>query len=291
MRIDKSLRFARRWLVPPGIYDLLKNVKQGKCRRPGNLTREEIVLLEENQLLKDRHLGSRCFILGAGPSIREQDISKLQGEYVISVSNTFVHPEFSRIRPRYHALPPLIKNHGVLHSEEKFMGWLRAMEIRTVNAEMFMHIGDRELVERNGLFRNRTIHWVEYQSEWDESFDTPVDLTCIPSIWSVSELALTAALYLGFDKIYLLGIDHDWFNGVLVYFYDHTKDHSLRPDEKDLAFIDSEFQMRRHSKIFRKYKYLYSIKNNIYNANADPDHYMDTFPKVEFDTLFSQHAA
>jgi len=73
---------------------------------------------------------------------------------------------------------------------------------------------------------------------------------------------------------------------VLVYFYDHTKEHALRPDQSDLSFADSEFQMRRHAYIFKKYKYLYSMKKNIYNANANPRHYLDVFPKVDYDSLF-----
>lgn len=285
MRVLK--RFCRQWMIPPGIWRLLAQLKSGKKRQLPALSHEELLLLKKNEELKDRHAGSRCFILGGGSSVKEQDIGKLEGEFVISVSNTFVHPEFSRIKPRYHVLPPLLKSHGQLHSEEQFVGWLREMESATGNAEMFMHIGDHGMVERNGLFNNRVIHWVEYSDAWDEEFDAPINLSCIPPIWSVSELALTAAVYLGFDKIYLIGIDHDWFNGVLVYFYDHTREHSLRPDQSDLSFADSEFQMRRHAYIFRKYKYLYSIRKNIYNANANRRHYLDVFPKVDYDALFA----
>ncbi|MDH5666803.1 MAG: hypothetical protein OEY86_02180 [Nitrospira sp.] len=242
--------------------------------------------MKSNEELKDRHVGSRCFVLGAGSSVKEQDIGKLEGEFVISVSNTFVHQEFPRIKPRYHTLPPLLRGHGGLHSEKKFVGWLQEMEIATGGAEMVMHIGDRGMVERNSLFKGRPIHWVEYMRERPESFDGPIDLASLPPIWSVSELAITIAVYLGFEKIYLVGIDHDWFNGALVYFYDHTKEHALRPNETDLSFVDSEFQMRRHAYIFKKYKYLFSMKGNIYNANANPRHYLDVFPKVDYDTLF-----
>jgi hypothetical protein len=277
---------VKQWLAPPGVWQLMAKIKSAQQSWPALSNAERNTLLKNNAELEDRHVGSRCFILGAGSSVKEQDISKLGGEFVISVSNTFVHPDFSRIKPRYHVLPPLLRSHGRLHSEEKFSGWLRAMDVATGDAEMFMHIGDRGIVERNGLFKNRIIHWVEYSVAWDENFDAPINLMCVPPIWSVSELALTVAVYLGFDKIYLVGIDHDWFNGVLVYFYDHTKEHALRPNESDLGFADSEFQMRRHAVIFKKYKYLYWMKKNIYNANANPRHYLDVFPKVNFDSLF-----
>lgn len=284
--MDNHKQFFKQWLAPPGVWQLLAKIKSGRQSGYALSNAEESTLRKQAAELKDRHVGSRCFILGAGSSVNEQNIGKLEGEFVISVSNTFVHPDFYRIKPQYHVLPSLVKSHGRLHSEEKFVQWLRAMDVATGNAEMFMHIGDRGMVERNGLFKNHFIHWVEYSIAWDEDFDLPIDLMCVPPIWSVSELALTVAVYLGFDKIYLVGIDHDWFNGVLVYFYDHTKEHAMRPDQSDLSFADSEFQMRRHAYIFKKYKYLYSMKKNIYNANANPRHYLDVFPKVNFDSLF-----
>lgn len=249
-----------------------------------NKSEEERSLLLANRQLEGRHAGQRCFLLGAGSSISRQDLSKLEGETVISVSNTFVHPLFSEFKPLYHVLPPLLASHSNQYSAENFVTWLRAMEQKTRSAEMVLHIGDRKIIEENDLFREQTIHWVEYTT-WDGNFDLAIDLAQIPKIWSVSETAVTLSVYLGFKEIYLIGFDHDWFNGTLVYFFDHSKDHALRPDQANLDYVDAEFQMRRHAEIFRKYKYLYSIRKNIYNANADKNHYMDVFPRVDFDAI------
>ncbi|MCQ1774912.1 hypothetical protein NOI24_26805 [Neorhizobium galegae] len=253
-------------------------------------TDEERELLLATQELQDRHSGQRCFLLGAGSSISHQDLSKLQGETVISVSNTFVHPLFRTFRPRYHVLPPLVSSHGKIYPTEKFVAWLKDMEQKTFDAEMMLHIGDRNMIEQNGLFRGQVIHWVEY-GLWDGSFDFPINLAHIPKIWSVSEAAVTLAVYMGFSEIYLIGFDHDWFNGKLVYFFDHTKQHAMRPDQANLDFVDAEFQMRRHAEIFRKYKYLNSFRKNIYNANAHENHYLDVFPKVDFDSIFRSDRA
>ena len=58
-------------------------------------------------------------------------------------------------------------------------------------------------------------------------------------------------------------------------------------EEKSKALgVDSEFQMRRHAQIFNKYKKLFALKENIYNANANPNSYVDTFPKVKYEELF-----
>lgn len=277
----KFRQFFKQWLVPPEWWRLLSNLKY----RSKNISFERRQIIRHNQALKNTQIGSRCFILGAGPSVNSQDIKKLTNETVISVSNTFVHPDFGLVKPKYHVLPPIMQNHGDLYSEEKFVVWLKEMEEATGDAEMFFHLGDKAMLERNSLFKGRIIHWVEY-ADWRGNFSHQLSLNNIPKIGSVSELAITVAVYLGFDAIYLLGIDHDWFNGLFVYFYDHKTQHAIKPDQSALPNLDAEFQMRRHADIFKKYKYLYSLKNNIYNANSDPSHYMDVFPKVKYDSLF-----
>jgi hypothetical protein len=255
----------------------------GMIGRP--YTQEELLLLRENEALRNRHHGMRCFILGTGSSIARQDLKKLAGEVVMTVSNFFVHPDMSIIRPRYHVLPPVLASHLQYNSVESYMEWFAEMERKTGDAELFFHIGDRAELLTRGLYRNRTVHWVDYESGRGEQTISDLDLAMILPIWSVSETAITVALYLGFSEIYLLGFDHDWFNGLHVYF--HRKDeHKVQTDKSNLAFIDSEFQMRRHADIFRKYKFLFALRENIFNANANPDSYVDVFPKVDFDSLF-----
>lgn len=280
----KIKNFFKQWLIPPAILRLFIQLIYPASR--SKLSTEDYRLIKKSEILIKRHNNTRCFIMGAGSSIKEQDISKMEGEVIISVSNTFVHPDFLKIRPRYHVLPPLMKSHGRFYNKEKLLVWLREMEAATGQAEMFLHIGDKKMIEENELFIGRIIHWVEYADFWNGDFDTTIDFAKLPPIWSVSELALTVALYMNFSKVYLVGFDHDWFNGALVYFYDHIKEHKLRPDINNLSYVDSEFQMRRHAEIFKKYKYLNQMKKNIYNANANVKTYVDVFPKVEFESLF-----
>jgi hypothetical protein len=97
------------------------------------------------------------------------------------------------------------------------------------------------------------------------------------------------AVFLGFKRIYLLGLDHDWFNGVYNYFYDQNTDHKIGSDLSKVAFADSEFQMRRHAFIFKKYKELYKLHGNIFNCNADQNSYVDVFPKMPLQEALSEH--
>ncbi len=280
------IQFIKKWFISPGILHTLNKVN-GNIKL-SLMSLEDKQLLKENLKIKNKYSSSRCFIMGAGSSVKSQDMKKLEGEFVISVSNTFAHPDFKIIKSKFHVIPPLLKSHLGTFEINDFIQWLKVMESATGDAEMFIHIGDRVLIEENCIFKNRIIHWVEY-SLWDGNFNTPIDLCRIPDIGSVSEVAISVAMYLGFEKIYLIGIDHDWFNGLFIYFYDQSKDHVMQADIKSINHIDSEYQMRRHSEIFKKYKYLGSLKNNIYNANSNNQTYLDVFPKVDYDTLFGNN--
>lgn len=272
-----------KWFIPSGYLQIIRKSKQRKAKKRNN---EDKILLRESRNLLNRHANQRCFILGAGSSIKSQDLVRLKDEIVISVSNTFVHPDYHIIKPKYHAIPSLIESHGHVYKRDLWISWLKEMQSRTLNAEMFLHIGDRLLIENNNLFKDRKIYWNDY-IDWDESPVTDIDLSRVPSVWSVSEYAITIALYMGFKEIFLLGFDHDWFNGPLVYFYDEKKEHVMQPSKERISFADAEFQMRRHAKIFKKYKYLNAMKKNIYNANANANTYVDVFPKIDFESIFN----
>ncbi len=280
MVLKKIKYIIKNWILPPVVYDLLKK------KRPRPAFNQ---LTENTKAIKDRHVGKRCFIVGAGSSIKQQDLKKLAGEYVISVSNTFVHPDYHIFKPQYHVLPDLAKGHRQYFTDDKFISWLKDVDLKTHDAEIFLHYYDKKMIDEHNIFKNRKIHWVDYW-DWDleEGFNNsiPIDPGRIPPIYSVSELAVTLAVFMGFDKIYLLGFDHDFFNGVHVYFFDKRKEHKLHTEEVDLSKFDSEFQLTRHAYIMRKYKYLFNMKKNIYNANANQNTYVDVFPKVDFDSLF-----
>lgn len=274
--------FLGQWVIPPAFMRLL-NKKPVEVEIKAQV--DEVLL--DFKTLHNIHNGKRCFILGAGSSVKKQDLKMMKGEHVISVSNSYVHKDFNIFCPKYHVLPHIQFGHEALYDKSKFLEWFREMHDRLGSAELFLHYRDKKMIEDHKCFEGRRKFWYEYK-EWDGSNELPVIPWQLPNVWSVSELAISFAIYLGYDKIYLLGFDHDWYNGPLVYFYDTEKEHKVQPSAAALPFVDAEFQMRRHAEIFKKYKYLYNMKKNIYNANADQNSYVDVFPKVKYESLFEK---
>ena len=58
--------------------------------------------LKKNIFLKDILLNEKIFILGLGPSIKNYDISKLMSKNIIMVNRSFNHPDYSKLKPKFH---------------------------------------------------------------------------------------------------------------------------------------------------------------------------------------------
>jgi len=271
-------------ILPPIVLNRLLLLKSIFRNKKDN----KFIDKEYNNRFKNKHLKDRCFIIGTGPSIKEQDLTLLKDEIVIGVSGLFQHKDIKIINPLYYVLPPVFRGHGKLYDEKNFISWLQNMD-KALNDTtiMILDISDKKYVDKYQIFQNKEIIWKNYLPWNIEQNIDNIEILSMPGIWSVSESAIQSALYLGFKKIYILGFDHTWFDDIWDHFTDnYMKDFNQEKLNACKEWVDSEHEMIRHAKIFNKYKKLYALKKNIYNANADQNSYVDAFPKVKYEGLF-----
>jgi hypothetical protein len=279
----RIMRRAAYWTLPPGVLDLARG------KRPEAkplLRREDVALVQANQLYRGKHRDERVFILASGPSIQKQDLSGLRGEKCISVSNFFVHPLFQEIRPLYHCIAPL---HPPF-TDDDGVRWFNQMESRMAGTTFFLGITDRRLIEGNGLLPSQTIRYLDFSGDWNKNANTGFDLSRpLPFAQSVSIIALMVALYLGFKQIYLLGTDHTFLNadnGKYDYhhFYADPKANALgqEPPAEDLENL-----FACQATLWQQYKALRSFARSqgvsIFNASAGG--ILDLFPRVRLDDV------
>lgn len=281
------IQLLKQWVLPPAIYIYLLKYRQILK----DFFKYSSADFEKNIELKDIHTDKRCFIIGTGPSIKDQDLTLLKDEIVIGISGLFNHKDIDIIQPNYYVLAPVFDYHLKYNKEETYIDWLKSMDnVLSDDVIMIIHIGDKQYIEKHKIFINKKVYWNKYVP-WDGNNIEEINLSIIPNIYSVSESALTIGLYLGFKKIYMLGFDHNWFEGLHLYFdtekYNKYFETTGKASVEKFGF-DSEFQMTRHAYIFNKYKKLYAFKQNIYNANANQNSYVDTFPKVKYEDLFNK---
>lgn len=275
----------KQWLLPPALFNTLQYSRALIKNYKDNIQIDK----KNNDRFKNRHSNDRCFIVGTGPSIIEQDLTLLKDEFAIGVSGLFQHKDIENIAPNYYVLPPVFRSHGNYYDEGNFISWMNDMDAILKNdTVMFLDIGDKKYIDKYKIFQDKQIAWVNYLSWAKNASIQQIDLLRMPSISSVSEVAIQVALYLGFKEIYLVGFDHSWQDDIWKHFDVNYMNHF---DEQKLnackEWVDSEHEMGRHAQIFNKYKKLYALKRNIYNANAKQNSYVDTFPKVKFEDLFN----
>jgi hypothetical protein len=244
-------------------------------------------LLQQNEPLRNRHQGQRCFIVATGPSIKQQPIHLLAGEQVIGVSNLFVHPDCKTIRPQYWCVAP----HHKPITEEAWQIWLGEMAAGTGDATMFFGLSDLQRNDQQAAFAGRAKHYLGFGSGLlDQMTAHGVDLTRpLQSPQGVTIMALYAALFMGFSDIYLLGCDHDWILHLnqSTHFYEE-KEHALNRTGYDEWFsngVDEYF--RDYLTLWKQYRAIKKIADDrgikIHNATAGG--MLDVFPRVQFEAL------
>jgi hypothetical protein len=159
-----------------------------------------------NRVFKDMHKGERLFILGSGPSIKEQDLKRLEGEIVMTQNNFHVHEDVPVFKPRYHVVIP---KHQPKDFDGDWMEWFRLMEEKLPDdCRYFMGANTKYLIDQTGL-RDKTYYVKTGMNPLFMNRGT-VDLTKrIMNVPTATTMCLSVALYMGFSEIYMLGFDMD----------------------------------------------------------------------------------
>jgi hypothetical protein len=182
------------------------------------LLREYGSLIKRNEVFRDRHRGQRCFVIGNGPSLREQDLSPLANEITLVTNAFYLHPIVGEHwQPAYYFLgdPAYFKEDSDLSEY--------AQLTRKIQSALFFvpHYARDFLIKTAALPEERT-YYIAISGRMDSNSSEKFELSAItPAMQTVVQLAMMAAMYMGCSPIYLLGMDHDWLShgGEHVNFY------------------------------------------------------------------------
>jgi hypothetical protein len=277
-------------LMPPLLWDKLQYARSYKHF----LKYKDLVA--KNIELKDKHKGKRCFILGSGPSIKEEDLKPLKNEIVFALNNFYVHEDFDEIMSgdvdKYYMTAPV----HLPQSEEEWKSWFEDMESHMPESTNMLfglngYDGNiKNLFEKYGIFKEHKINWyfagVNYSE--DNFNNEAIDITKpIYTGEAVSIYSLILAIYMGFDEIYLLGMDHDYFlyeDESKMRMYSSAK-HQQNEFERTFGDTFHTKEFLRQYNIFSKYKaFDDNSKSKIFNASNGG--ILKVFPKVKFEDLF-----
>ena len=141
--------------------------------------------------LKDSRRGQRAFILGNGPSLARTDIQKLRGEQTLGLNRVFLaFPDWGFSTSYFVCVNDLVIEQSV-------------PEITGLNVPKFLSWRSRHFVDPDShtIFLNSTYERPTFAKDvrgrvWEGA--------------TVTYVALQLAYHMGFDPVFLIGVDHSF---------------------------------------------------------------------------------
>jgi len=274
-------RFFREWILPPKVSEFVMNFYYDFMNR---LTIEEKNILSNNVIFKDKYKGKRCFVIGNGSSLRDVDLSRLDGEITIVMNYFNNNPVLEKWQPTAYcaADPPSSYNADEL-SLMKEVSYKISPKVG-----YFFPISVREIFEKNNLFPRERTYYLDMREpidRWENSMDDLDFTRSIPSVQSTAQLGILLSIYLGCDEIYLLGLDHNWlaYHDCLSapHFYEETSTNCDHQKPKSLKYLDF---IKSALVLFKGYENIhnYTQQRDIKIINLTEGGYLDEFPQKKY---------
>jgi hypothetical protein len=141
--------------------------------------------------LKDTHRGERCFIIGNGPSLKQTDLSRLKNEYTFGVNRIYMlFPELGFTTSYYVSINDLVIEQCAADIQNLklpvFVSWRSHRWLQPADNIYFLYTS----YTGPGFTRQMT------GRIWEGA--------------TVTNVALQIAFYMGFHKVILIGVDHNF---------------------------------------------------------------------------------
>lgn len=200
-----TTRFLKDWMIPPRLFGLARNFS---CDLKHLLSRKEHQIVSRNSVFYNKYSGSRCFVIGNGPSLKKTDLSQLEGELTIVMNYFCENPVLGTWQPTFYCAADPVSSYHVDELET-----MKNVPKKILPKEgYFFPLSVRTLFEKNEMFpEERTFYLNMCKSFEDWSGRKELSLTdAIPGVQNTAIMGILLAMYMGCNKIYLLGLDHNW---------------------------------------------------------------------------------
>jgi hypothetical protein len=158
------------------------------------------------QKFKDIHKGERCFIIGNGYSLNDMDLRLLKDEYVF-VANWFcLHKDYPIFNKIYYTKTDRLEcklGRLLPRSYQKFQ--------KNENAIFFRDICFKNINDKLNYWDEDKIYYFELDRSKDvrigDKINTDVTKKTTYAGTSLCDFVLPLVYYMGFSKVYLIGVD------------------------------------------------------------------------------------
>ncbi len=217
---------------------------------------------------KNKHKGRRCFILGNGPSLNKADLGKLKNEITFGTNGIFLMTKRNGFKPTYYVSSDIYATKNYLEDILKY------------KCKKFIATQHRHLFHQN---TNISFIPIDPLSRYGMSFSFDCSKILIPGA-TVTYVCMQLAFYMGFSKIYLIGIDHHYNISTERQLKDSAENHfdsCYYKKDAIIALINLE-KMTKNYKLTKKIAD--KTGRSIYNATVGGK--LEVFERVDYNSLF-----
>ncbi len=251
-----------------------------------SLTMQQHAVLQRNVAFSDKHKGQPAFVIVNGPSLATQNILNLKDQVTFVVSGFWKHEAVLSWQPTYYSL----LDANFFTDTPATRTFYQCMRQRIHKTTFFVPLyRGFDFIQKQGFLPEDSTYYVACMGD-NIAGNNLTDI--VQGFAGVSSFALSQAIYMGCNPIYLLGFDHDYLanRGVDRHFY---KGGTL-PGHPETSVplsdrIPYDAEMRANLRLWDNYRILdaEAKRKNIAILNATNGGYLDVFPRVEFNSLFS----
>lgn len=222
--------------------------------------------------MKDKYKGKRCFIVATGPSLTIDDLETLHHnhEFCISMNSIFRCFSDTKWRPDQY----VIVDTDAISTWEKEMQSLDVKQKFVADCQMYFDyksLGDDWYVYHSIFGR---------ESLGGDAFSGDFSVKAYHS-GTITNICIQLAAYLGFSKIYLLGVDFTREGGKVKHFHADANQEDLIYESEEWLEILYRYSLKEYQ-ASGKYADRHGFK--IYNATRGGE--LEVFERVDFDSLF-----
>lgn len=224
------------------------------------------------QKFKNKNFGERCFIVATGPSLRIEDLDVLNkyNEQTIGVNRIYLAFDKTCWKPDYYIASD---QYCISESESQ----IKSISVpNKFISDTFSQFWKSDMPEN--IYRYHC-HWL-YTKKKLPAFSEQIEYGMYACA-TVTYEAIQLAVYLGFEKIYLLGVDFSFSED-----YKSCENHFSNDyyNENSKTGIFAREEMLQSYRAAKKYADEHGIK--IYNATRGGK--LEVFERVDFDSLFKE---
>jgi hypothetical protein len=262
-----------------------KNLKKDK-----NLQEE----LQKNSEFKNLHKGQRCFIVGNGPSLKDEDLSTLKEEVVFTVNKIANLPQFNEMKTNYHfwADPAFFALSPDNEEDLELVKTFFAIRTEANNPICFLPSFAGDFIKNFNVKEKLNIRIYSAQLPFLDGENQEIDFTK-PTFGyqNVVQFAIAMAIYMGFSEIYLLGCDSTGLiSTIQAYLNEEVSEFAYNVSENEKKFLKKMAENREHgiesdflgwARILHLYGelYRYCSNRNVKLVNCSSKTIVDSIPR------------